>query len=184
MILHQSSTSNSFVSWVSRNPQQLDLKLREEAALFFSSLSHLTEAVWNVIRLWVKARLHCCCHDESFFGRDLIFRRPVDFSSQKGSRKNCFAPLGAVDGAPSTCCAKHSSVNFFEISSVAFYARKIFERPSGVLQWPPGVFSSLSGTFSRKIKKNVFHHFPSKFNIKYFSAMGVANFVTTLCETS
>ena len=35
------------------------------------------------------------------------------FFEKKSSRKECFAPLGAVDGAPSTCCAKHSSVNFF-----------------------------------------------------------------------
>ena len=47
-------------------------------------------------------------HDESLFGRELIFCRPVDFSSRKSSLKECFAPLGAVDGAPSTVGAKHS----------------------------------------------------------------------------
>ena len=31
-------------------------------------------------------------------GRDLIFRRPVDFSSRKSSRKECFAPYHFVRG--------------------------------------------------------------------------------------
>ena len=41
---------------------------------------------------FLKARFHCCHHDESLFGRDLTFRRPVDFSSRKSSQKECFAP--------------------------------------------------------------------------------------------
>ena len=36
-----------------------------------------------------------CRYDEPLFGQDLIFGRPVGFSSRKSS-------LGAVDGAPST----------------------------------------------------------------------------------
>ena len=46
-------------------------------------------------------------HDESLFGQDLVFCRPVGLSSRKSSRKECFA-LGSVDGAPSTASAKHS----------------------------------------------------------------------------
>ena len=55
-----------------------------------------------------EARKMRCRYNESLFGRDLIFRRPVGFLSRKSSQKECFAPLGAVDGAPSTVSAKHS----------------------------------------------------------------------------
>ena len=124
----------------------------------------------------MKAPFHSEGYDESLNGPDLTFRRPVDFSSRKSSRKECFAPffagrsicraekvhgksashqvhgLGAVDGAPSTCCAKHSSVNFFDFSSAASHARKILESPSEGLRRPPGASRRLSEDFSRKMK--------------------------------
>ena len=136
----------------------------------------------------MKAPFHRGGYDELLNGRDLVFRRPVHFSSRKSSRKECFAPfhssrydellngrdlifsrpvgfssrkssLGAVDGAPSTCCAKHSSVIFSIVSNVRFQARKFFERPSEGLRRPSGAFPSLPGTFSRKYIFSVFHPF-------------------------
>ena len=44
--------------------------------------------------------------------------------------------LEAVDGAPSTCCAKHSSVIFSIFSSAGFHARKILDGPSEGLRRP------------------------------------------------
>ena len=52
--------------------------------------------------------------------------------------------IGAVDGAPSTCCAKHSSVNFF-----VFFERRVpctkncretFRRPSEASRGLPEAF--------------------------------------------
>ena len=63
-----------------------------------------------------------------------------------------FTKLGAVDGAPSTCCAKHSLVNFFIFLSIAFHAPKTTKGSSEGPLGPPGTFPSLSGSFNGKIK--------------------------------
>ena len=61
--------------------------------------------------------------------------------------------LGAVDGAPSTCCAKHSSVNFFDVFRAPDSMRKKSSRglpgASGGLQGPSRGFQ---GLFRKKIK--------------------------------
>ena len=83
------------------------------------------------------------------------------FAGWSTFRAEKFHGLGAVDGAPSTCCAKHSSVNFFVFfRATALRDRKNLSRPSEGLRRPPGAFRSLPKTFPRKIK---FYNFPSFF---------------------
>ena len=53
----------------------------------------------------------------------LIVAPFVKCSLHQGSN-DVLDKLGAVDGAPSTCCAKHSSVNFFIFFGVVFQAKK------------------------------------------------------------
>ena len=90
--VYESSTFNSFLSWARRKWLKVFLRLSQEAALFFASRVYLMNLVPDAFRPKVKARFYCCRYDESLNGRDLLFRRPVDFSSRKSSQKECFAP--------------------------------------------------------------------------------------------
>ena len=80
------------------------------------------------------------------------------------SASHHFSPagrLGAVDGAPSTCCAKHSSVNFF-----AFFERRIpcTKNIQEAFRSPPEASRSLPEPFWGFFERNLFFQFFIIFN--------------------
>ena len=58
---------------------------------------------------------HSCRHDESLFGRDLTFCRPVGFSSRKSSQKECFAPRKR-----NCALSKIENTSYIELRTVPF----------------------------------------------------------------
>ena len=69
--------------------------------------------------------------------------------------------LGAVDGAPSTCCAKHSSVIFFEFFQrripCAKNCRETFRRPPEPSRGLPEAFGSFFGKNKKFYFSIIFH---------------------------